>query len=64
MRLMKKDMGGAAHALALGQIVMRAELPVRLDVYLAVAENAISANAFRPGAVVHPRDRRSSRRAA
>ncbi|HWA22761.1 MAG TPA: leucyl aminopeptidase family protein, partial [Caulobacterales bacterium] len=55
MRLMKKDMGGAAHALALGQIVMRAELPVRLDVYLAVAENAISANAFRPGDVYRSR---------
>jgi leucyl aminopeptidase len=49
MRLMKKDMGGAAHALALGQIVMQAGLPVQLDVFLAVVENSISANAFRPG---------------
>jgi leucyl aminopeptidase len=56
MRLMKKDMGGAAHALALGQAVMQAGLPVRLDVYLAVAENSISASAFRPGDVYRARN--------
>ncbi len=55
MRLMKKDMGGAAHALALGQIIMQSGLPVRLDVYLAVAENSISANAFRPGDIYKSR---------
>ena len=55
MRLMKKDMGGAAHALALAQIVMAAQLNVRLDLFLPVAENAISANAFRPGDVIKSR---------
>ena len=55
MRLMKKDMGGAAHALGLAQAVMQAGLKVKLDVYLAVVENAISADAFRPGDVIPSR---------
>lgn len=55
MRLMKKDMGGAAHALALGQLVMDAQLPVRLHVILPIVENAISGAAFRPGDVVPTR---------
>lgn len=55
MRVMKKDMGGAAHALALAEMIMAANLPVRLHVYLAVAENAVSANAFRPGDVLQSR---------
>jgi leucyl aminopeptidase len=55
MRLMKKDMGGAAHALALAQLVMAARLPVRLHMLLAVAENAIGAAAFRPGDVLSTR---------
>jgi leucyl aminopeptidase len=52
MRIMKKDMGGAAHALALGQIVMDAKLPVRLEVYIPVAENSVGGDAFRPGDVI------------
>jgi leucyl aminopeptidase len=52
MRLMKKDMGGAAHALALAQIVMQAKLNCRLDVFLAIVENAVSANSYRPGDVI------------
>jgi leucyl aminopeptidase len=55
MRIMKKDMGGAAHALALAQIVMDAGLPVKLDVFLPVVENAISAASFRPGDVIKSR---------
>ena len=55
MRLMKKDMGGAAHALALAQIVMQAKLNVRLDLFLPVVENAISGDAFRPGDVIASR---------
>lgn len=55
MRLMKKDMGGAAHALALGRLVAQASLPVRLDVWLPVVENAIGAGAFRPGDVLKTR---------
>ena len=49
MLLMKKDMGGAASALALAQMIMAARLPVRLRVVLPIVENAIAGNAFRPG---------------
>jgi leucyl aminopeptidase len=55
MRTMKKDMGGAAHALALGRMVMAARLPVRLTVLLPVAENAISGDSMRPGDVIASR---------
>ena len=55
MRLMKKDMGGAAHALALAQLVMQARLPVRLHVLVPAVENAVSAAAFRPGDVIRSR---------
>jgi leucyl aminopeptidase len=55
MRLMKKDMGGAAHALALGRMVMAARLPVRLSILLPVAENAVSGDAMRPGDVLASR---------
>ncbi len=55
MRWMKKDMGGAAHALALGRLVMEANLPVRLAVLLPVAENAIAGDAMRPGDVLDSR---------
>ncbi len=55
MRLMKKDMGGAAHALALGRLVMAANLPVRLAVLVPVVENAIGGDAMRPGDVLASR---------
>jgi leucyl aminopeptidase len=55
MRLMKKDMGGAAHALALGRMIMAAKLPVRLVVLVPAVENAISGDAMRPGDVLDSR---------
>jgi leucyl aminopeptidase len=55
MRLMKKDMGGAAHALALGRMVMALGLKVRLHVLVPVAENAIAGDAMRPGDVIASR---------
>jgi leucyl aminopeptidase len=55
MRLMKKDMGGAAHALALASLVMAARLPVRLHLLIPAVENAIAGNAFRPGDVLRSR---------
>jgi leucyl aminopeptidase len=55
MRLMKKDMGGAAHALALARLVMGAGLPVRLHLLIPAVENAISGNAMRPGDIVRSR---------
>jgi leucyl aminopeptidase len=51
MRLMKKDMGGAANALGLAQLVMALGLPLRLQLLLPAVENAIAGNAFRPGDV-------------
>jgi leucyl aminopeptidase len=55
MRWMKKDMGGAAHALALAQLVMAQKLPVRLQLLVPAVENAIGPNAFRPGEVIATR---------
>jgi len=51
MGMMKKDMGGAAVALALASMIMDGNLSVRLRVLLPIVENAISALAFRPGDV-------------
>ena len=55
MALMKKDMGGAAHALALADLVMGARLDVHLTCLVPAAENAISGNSFRPGDVLKSR---------
>lgn len=55
MRLMKKDMGGAAHALALAGLIMGARLKVRLHLLIPAVENAISGGAFRPGDVLNSR---------
>ena len=55
MRLMKKDMGGAATVLGLADWIMRDKLPVRLRVLIPAVENAIAGNAFRPGDVVRTR---------
>ena len=55
MRLMKKDMGGAAHVIGLAHQIMAAKLPVRLRVLVPAVENAVSANAFRPGDVITTR---------
>lgn len=55
MLLMKKDMGGAAHAIALANLIMRRALPVRLVLYVPAVENAIAGNAFRPGDVLKSR---------
>jgi len=55
MRLMKKDMGGAAHALGLAQMIMAAGLHVRLHVLIPAVENAVSGDAFRPGDILQSR---------
>ncbi len=55
MRNMKKDMGGAAHALALAGLVMAQQLPVRLTLVVPAVENAVGPNAFRPGEVITTR---------
>ncbi|MES2494917.1 MAG: leucyl aminopeptidase family protein [Pseudomonadota bacterium] len=55
MLLMKKDMGGAAHALALAGLVMGARLPVRLHILIPAVENAVAGDAFRPGDILRSR---------
>lgn len=55
MLRMKKDMGGAAHALALAQLIMAAKLPVRLRVLIGAVENAVAGNAYRPWDVLQTR---------
>ena len=48
MLMMKKDMGGAAHALGLALLIVRHKLPVRLRVLIPAVENSVSGEAFRP----------------
>ena len=55
MRNMKKDMGGAAHALALAELIMARKLPLGLTVLVPAVENAVGPDAFRPGEVVATR---------
>ena len=55
MRQMKKDMGGAAHAIALASLVMQSALPVRLRLLVPAVENAVAGNAYRPGDVITTR---------
>jgi leucyl aminopeptidase len=55
MLRMKKDMGGAAVALGVARLVMRAGLPIRLRLLIGAVENAIGAHAMRPLDVVRTR---------
>lgn len=55
MLIMKKDMGGAAVALATAHMIMGQGLDVRLKLLIASAENSISGDAFRPGDVLQSR---------
>ncbi len=55
MRLMKKDMGGAAHAIGLAYLIMALKLPVNLKLIVCAAENSVDGNAFRPGDVLETR---------
>lgn len=52
MRIMKKDMGGAAHVLGLAKMIMAQKLPIYLKVLIPAVENAISADAYRPGDII------------
>jgi leucyl aminopeptidase len=55
MRWMKKDMGGAAHAIALAGLVMQAKLPVSLTLLIPAVENSVAGDAMRPGDVITTR---------
>jgi len=56
MRLMKKDMGGAAQVIGLAQLLMAQRLPIRLQVLIPAVENAIGSQAYRPGDVLTMRN--------
>ncbi|WP_131795334.1 leucyl aminopeptidase family protein [Fluoribacter gormanii] len=56
MRIMKKDMGGAAHVIGLAHWIMKRNVPIRLHVLIPVVENAIGPNALRPGDVLTMRN--------
>ena len=55
MLLMKKDMGGAATAIATAQMIMAAKLKIRLRLLLPIVENAIAGNAFRASDIITSR---------
>lgn len=55
MKLMKKDMGGAAHALGLARMIVEAKLPVRLRVLIPAVENSVSGRSVRPLDVIRSR---------
>jgi leucyl aminopeptidase len=55
MRNMKKDMGGAAHAIALAELIMARKLPLRITLLVPAVENSIGPNSYRPGEVVSTR---------
>ncbi|MEQ1705572.1 MAG: leucyl aminopeptidase family protein [Rickettsiales bacterium] len=55
MKIMKKDMGGAANILALAKVIIDTKLPVQLRILLPIVENAVSGNAMRPLDIVPTR---------
>lgn len=55
MALMKKDMGGSAHTIALAKLIMDHKLPVRLRLIVPAVENSVAGEAFRPGDIVKSR---------
>jgi leucyl aminopeptidase len=55
MLLMKKDMGGAAVALATARMLMELRAPIQLRLLIPAVENAVAGNACRPGDVVRSR---------
>lgn len=56
MRIMKKDMGGAAQVIGLAKWLMAYQLPIRLHVLIPAVENAVGADAFRPGDILTMRN--------
>lgn len=56
MQTMKKDMGGAAHMLALCEMIMAAKLPVQVTLWIAAVDNSVDARSFLPGDVYRARN--------
>lgn len=55
MLAMKKDMGGAANAIGLAEMIMAHQLPVRLRLLIPAVENLVSGNAYKPGDIIQTR---------
>jgi len=55
MLLMKKDMGGAAVALAVARMLMDARADIALRVLIPAVENSVGDDAYRPGDVLRSR---------
>jgi leucyl aminopeptidase len=55
MLLMKKDMGGAACALSLAQLLRARDAPIELRVLIPAVENSVDGASFRPGDVLASR---------
>lgn len=55
MLLMKKDMGGAACALGVAQLLMQLDAPVQLRVLIPAVENSVDGHSYRPSDVVGSR---------
>ncbi|MBN35538.1 MAG: leucyl aminopeptidase [Rhodospirillaceae bacterium] len=55
MKMMKKDMGGAASAITLASMIMALNLPVRLRLLIPAVENSVAGNAYRPLDVITTR---------
>jgi leucyl aminopeptidase len=55
MLLMKKDMGGAACALALAEMLMRLQAPIQLRVLIPAVENSVGSRSYRPSDVFRSR---------
>jgi len=60
MRQMKKDMAGAAQALALAYSIMALNLPCKLRCLIPIAENSIAGVALRPGDVIRARNNKTT----
>lgn len=55
MLAMKKDMGGAANAIGLAEMIMAHQLPVRLRLLVPAVENLVAGNAYKPGDIIQTR---------
>jgi len=59
MRLMKKDMGGAACLAGVAHFVKETAPDYACDFYFALAENAVDEKSFRPGDIIYAKNKMS-----
>jgi len=55
MALMKKDMGGAAVAIALSKMIMESKLNINLRLMIPTVENSVSGESYRPSDIIKTR---------